>query len=408
MIGYGIFLLFFFFFKDFLLQFFKDNAAEVLDYTGLILLLIFFLIVITVLEYYSRSLLRIVVPNFLREVGIRLMQAILVSLYFTKLIDFQQLLIGSVLIYLIILVILVVYLAAYSGLRLNLNFISIPNVKIREILSFSALSFVGTSSAIIISKMDSLMVSGFEGFTSNAIYTTAFYIATVIEIPKRAITGTSTILISRAFEENNIKEVATIYHKTAINQSIAGFLLLLGVWANLNNLFTLIPKGDFFEAGMFVVLIIGGTKLIDMIFGPSSEIIVLSKYYWFNIIVVSVLAITGLILNYIFIPLYGITGAAYATAISIVVFNCIKYVFIYAKLGIHPFSGSFIKLLVISGIVVAINYFMLPEIKNVFIDIVYRSLVITIIFGSLILLSRTSEDVNRVVYGIFNRIKSKL
>ena len=46
------------------------------------------------------------------------------------------------------------------------------------------------------------MVTGMLGLTETAIYTTAFYIAVLIELPKRAIAQIGMPVISRAFKEN--------------------------------------------------------------------------------------------------------------------------------------------------------------------------------------------------------------
>ncbi|MFZ6014279.1 MAG: polysaccharide biosynthesis protein, partial [Bacteroidota bacterium] len=95
---YGFFLLVFLVFQDYIMSFFNENARDILLYIGLILWLTFFLVILTLLEQYSRSLLNVAFPGFLREVGIRLLQAVLVSLYFLKFISFHQFLIWSVLI----------------------------------------------------------------------------------------------------------------------------------------------------------------------------------------------------------------------------------------------------------------------------------------------------------------------
>ena len=44
------------------------------------------------------------------------------------------------------------------------------------------------------------------------------------------------------------------------------------------------------------------SKLIIMVFGYSSELISLSKYYKFNVVTILILAIIGIILNIILIP----------------------------------------------------------------------------------------------------------
>jgi len=235
----------------------------------------------------------------------------------------------------------------------------------------------------------------------NAIYTTAFYMATVIEIPKRALSQIAMPLISRAFERNDLKEVSSLYSKTSINQFIIGSLLLIGVWINLDNLFTLMPKGALYGAGKWVVIIVGAGKLVDMLFGPSSEIIVLSKYYKFNIVLILILATLIIVSNNYLIPRYGIEGAAWGAAFALITFNVTKYIFIYLKFKIQPFTSATAKVLAIALTTLFINL-VLFKVENTILDIIFRSGLITLIFGGLILVTRASPDAN----GLFRKVIS--
>lgn len=404
--GYGVFLLLFFAFRGALFEFFSDNAAIVANYTLLILVLTFIVMVITLLEFYSRALMKLVFPNLIREVGLRLLQALLVTLYFLEVINFEQLLVGTVVIYLVSLAVLVTYLAAGGHLGVGLTFRSLTTSRKKEIFSYSTLSLLTSGSMIIIGKLDSLMVAGLVGLAANAIYTTAFYMATVIEIPKRAISQTSATLISRAFAINDIHEVRTIYRKSALNQYIVGALLLVGVWANLDNIFALMPKGDVFGAGASVVVIVGLAKLLDMAFGPNSEVIVMSRYYWFNMVTLILLAVFVVISNAYLIPIYGISGAAYATAISLVLFNLMKWIFVWSMLKIQPFTPAFIIVTLITAAVALLNMW-LPHADHTIVDMIYRSAIITIVYGGLILITRSSAEVEKVVLGIWKRLLGK-
>jgi len=399
LVGFGIFWLIFSLTESEIIAFFNKQASDIARYLHLILWLTFLLLVTSLLETYSRSLLRVAFPTLLREVGIRLLQAILVSLYFLEVISFHQFLILNVAIYAMALSILILNLGIAGHLKLRFDFSFIQSHRLRELLQFSTLSFIGTSSMVIIGKVDSLMVAGLLGLTSNAIYTTAFYMATVIEIPKRAILQTTMPLISEAFEKNNLTEIGSIYKKVSINQLIVGALLLMGVAANLDNIFSLVPKGEIFEAGGYVVLLVGLGKLIDMLFGPSSEIIVLSRYYAINIVVVLILSVTVIALNLVLIPRYGITGAALGSALALFLFNFIKFLFIWWKFNLQPFSLATLKVLGIVLITIGLNY-LLPKIENVFADIAYRSALITLLFGGLILVTKCSEEINT----LFNKV----
>ncbi|HOX82162.1 MAG TPA: polysaccharide biosynthesis C-terminal domain-containing protein [Chryseolinea sp.] len=398
--GYGFFIVIFLSLKPYIISFFAKNASDVVDNLTLILWLTFILVFIAIVDQFSKAILKIVLPNFLKEIGIRVFQGVLVSLYFLSIITFDQLIIGSVLIYMLSLFVLAFYLYKSCGFGFSFKDIStIPRQKILEIIKYSAFSFISVSAMILVGKMDSLMVAGFLGLTSVAVYTTAFYMATVIEIPKRAITQTTTTLIARALEKNDIKEVHLLYCKTSINQLIIGLLLLTGVWANIENIFSLMPKGDLYASGTNIVLLIGIGKLIDMAFGPSSEIIGLSRYYKFNMVSISFLAIIVFISNYILIPKFGIDGAAYGTLFALGVYNSVKFFYIYSKFKIQPFTIGTLKVIGIAILVAGLNL-ILPKLNTVIIDVLYRSAIITLCFSALILLSKSSLEIN----SIFNKI----
>lgn len=404
--GYGLFLLAYFSLQDSIALYFQDKAADVLQYTNLVLWLTFILLIRAILEFFGRSLLKVSFPNFLNEVLIRLIQGILVTLYFVNLFSFKQFLIFNILGYLLALIILIVYLIKDGHLKLNFNFRIWNTGKLKEFFSFSFLMLVGNSSMMVVGKVDSLMVTAMIGLEMNAIYVIAFYIATVIEIPKRSLSQLAMPLLSQAHDKNEIKEIHNLYHRTAINQMIIGLLILLGVFANLNNLFELMPNGDFYRSGIYVVLIVGFGKWIDMAFGPSSEIIILSKYYWLNIILIVFLAAMVVISNQILIPIYGINGAAIGTAGVLFIFNTAKCMLVYFMFRIWPFNVKSLIVIAI-GLVVAVGIYFLPALSNPILDIIVRSASITIVFGALILITKVSDEAWRVVNGVLNRLGIK-
>ena len=193
--GFGIFLVIFKIFETPILSYFETNAKEIIGYSSLVLWLTLILLILAVLEAYSRSLLKTIVPNLLREIVARLLLAILVLLYFTGYIDFNQFIISTALAYLLCLVILMIYLATQGALQMRMSFDQLDKTQLPGLLKYSLLSFAGMAGLIIIGKVDSIMVSGMLGLAANAIYTTAFYMATVIEVPKRALMQISMPLI---------------------------------------------------------------------------------------------------------------------------------------------------------------------------------------------------------------------
>jgi O-antigen/teichoic acid export membrane protein len=394
--GFAVFFIAFTVFRDAIASYFEAKAGDFLGYTSLIVWLTLILLMTAVLEAYARSLLKTIIPNLLRDVVIRLMLTFLVIAYYLNLITYDQFILSSVGGYAVCLLLLMAYLWRSGELKLNLNFAVLKSAISGGMVKYSLLGFAGTAGMIIIGKMDSLMVSAMIGLSANAVYTTAFYMATVIEIPKRAFSQITMPLISRAFEKNDVSEINTLYRKTALHQLIIGSLLLLGVAANLDTIFSLMPKSDVYEAGYYVVIIIGVAKLTDMLFGPSSEIIVLSKYYAFNIVLILLLAAMTVSMNALFIPAYGIEGAAYGAAIALIAFNVIKFVFIWVRLGLQPFTTAYVKVILIAALTWT-AHLILPRFPNVFLDLAVRSSLMTAIFGGLVYWSGISVEGNGIV-----------
>ena len=401
---FTLFLLVFFSLESSIVSYFESNAADFIHYTALALWLTFITVMSTLLEVYSRSLLKNVLPNLLKEILVRVLLAVLILMYFRNVLTFEQVMVGSVLIYVLTFAILLASLVGEGRLVFSLTLNIDPSIR-KELVRFSLLSFAGTAGLIIIGKVDSLMVAALLGLAPVAVYTTSFYMATVIEIPKRAMTQVATPLISRAFEKNDMEEISTIYRKTALNQFIIGTLLLIGIAANLDSIFMLMPKGEIYSAGKWVVIIVGAGKLVDMLFGPSSELIVYSRFYWFNIVLIVVLAAVIIVSNNLLIPRYGIEGAAMGAAITLVIFNSVKYVFIWVKMSVQPFTMAFIKVIGVGAASWAIHL-LIPRIDLVLLDMIVRSALITLVFGALILWMSLSPEANDLSRMALKKLKT--
>lgn len=382
-------------FQGAIAEFFAEEAPELLNYSGLILWLTLTLTISGIFEQMARSKMMIALPALLKDVVIRGFQAILVLLYLLGIIDFDQFLFGSVGIYTLTLITLLYYLGMLNpqGFKIEL-----PEKKeVKEIILFGLVTFVGLSSVIVVAKVDSLMVTGFLGLEAAAIYTTTYYMASVIEVPKRALTQTASALLAHAFEKGDLKSASSIYRKTALHQMLIGGLLLTGIWANLDNIFDIMPKGQIYEAGAWVVLVIGCAKLIDMSFGPSSEVIGLSKHYWFNLVVIGLLAALTVVANLILIPAYGMNGAAIGTLAALFLYNLTKAIFISVRIGIHPFDRHTARVAVVILLTVFTNQ-LLPKIESSFLDALLRSTILTIVYGLSAVLFNCSEETSRLFF----------
>nr|MBC8266555.1 polysaccharide biosynthesis C-terminal domain-containing protein [Flavobacteriales bacterium] len=252
----------------------------------------------------------------------------------------------------------------------------------------------GGASVMFVSRLDMLMIGVLLDLEQVAFYTLAFYIGSVIKVPGKSIVSISVPLLSKAWEEQDFKQIQTIYSKSSINQLIVGGIFFLCVWINIDAIFSILPEK--FSHGKWVVMYIGLAQLFNVATGVNGAIIVNSKYYRYDLITNVLLVFFTIVTNYILIPIYGIDGAAMATALSVFLFNLIRLILIKVKMGIQPFSlKSVYTILIFLIIYILISY--LPLSGNIFIDIVWKSFIVLGIFIPLLLKLELSEDINKIV-----------
>lgn len=406
-VGFLVAITGFYFFRGFMVDSFIERSPQFIDYFHLLIPLTIFILIGNFFASYSRSQLRIAVPNLIRDVFQRFFIIILLLCY--AFFGFEQSIFIHFLVvaYALIAVIMGVYVNKLSPFRIKFSLKGLDKSFLKETIVYCLFFLLAGFAGLIVTKIDTWMIGSMIDLESTGIYSISLYIGMAIEIPKRSINLISFPLISQAMKVNDQEQVNKLYKKSALVLFIVGSLFLIGVWVNIDNLFLIMPQGEVFAEGKYVVLFIGLAVLIDMALGVNTEIIVASRYFRYNFIVMAGLIIFTIINNLIFIPIYGITGAAIATAISIFLYNVIKSGIIWWKLKIHPFSKG---TLVIAGLALAILLlgWLLPDVGIPFLSIAYKSILLTVLFAAGVYFTKVSEDINQGVEKGLGFIRSKL
>jgi O-antigen/teichoic acid export membrane protein len=305
------------------------------------------------------------------------------------------------------LIIMIIYVRSSFPLKMNFNFKSWHSVKLSELLTFGSLSVLTAVGAGIVNNIDVIMLSSMKTLTDTGIYKIAFFIGAVIDMPLRSVGQISSPIIARAWHARDLDTIKTIYSKSSLNLMLIGSFVFILIWANVGNIYSIIPNGHLFSEGIYVILFIGIGKLFNMSLGSNGEIIGNSKYYYVNFISLLFLAVITIITNLIFIPKWGIAGAAFASALSIVIFNVIKFLFIFMKFRMQPFSFNTIKGIGIILFTLLIGYYM-PLFNNPFLDLIARGILICVIFLPLTYFLHVSEDLNRITNLAIGKLKTLL
>ena len=256
-----------------------------------------------------------------------------------------------------------------------------------------------------ITNIDAIMIEKMLNLEQVGIYGRNMFFGILVSVPYRAIHKVSSGVISNSFKENNLENVKTVYYKSSLNQMIIGAFIFCGLWLNIKNIYQLIPAS--YEAGKYVILFIGLGNFFTMIGGVNTAVISFSPYYRWNTIFVAILLVLVIIFNLIFIPLYGITGAAMAAAISILLYNVLMYFFLLGKYKFQPIGLKHLYILLITAGCFYIAY-IIPVIQVSFlVDILVRSSCFTLLFGILILVTKVSPDINGTVNTVIKKFVKK-
>ena len=355
LIGFTFFLLAFFVFKGSIVRFFTKDAEVGADlfakYVNFVIPLAFFMLYISVFETNSNLLLRIVLPKFIREVGLRVATLVVYLLYYYKVIDFDGVIIGFCVFYGLATLINVVYLLSLKRVSFKIEWDYIkPELK-RDFLFYTLFMITAALAGNVIPMLSKFFVAGKTGFHLAGVFTIATNIAALVEMPYRSLGAISRPHISDAMAKQDVKQADFLCKNVALHQFIAGTFVFFLIWINIDFIFDLLPNGDIYRLGKWAVLILSLSRLVYSTLGVTTTVLSYSKYYYYSLIFTILLAGMSVGLNAWWVPKWDINGGALANVVSYLIYFILLVVFIRWKIRVMPLSK---KLLPVAAIVLAL------------------------------------------------------
>lgn len=380
-----------------------ENAA-MRDYVFLIFAIAVCTSYFEIFYSWARVQKKSVFGNFLKEVYQRVMIFVLLLLYFFKIIGLQGFIYGLIVGYFLRLAVMFFHSISLYRPR----FVGWIPKAFKQLLAFSSLIFLSGFGASLILDIDKTMLIKLVEGKYVAYYTVAVFIASVIDMPNRAMVQIINPLIAEALNKQDKERLYTLLYKSSLHMLMASGLLFVLINSNGEDLYAFIAQLNGkpgFDVALPVVFILSLTKLFSALMGCVNNIITNSQYYKYVPVFTLGSAVSVVLLNLYFIQHYGFFGAAYATFAVISVFNALKLFFVYRAFGIHPFSKPiFLLLILIIGLTIGVSF--IPFTGSPFLNLVLRSLLILIVFGGLVLGLRLSEDVAALVGKWLKKVKA--
>jgi O-antigen/teichoic acid export membrane protein len=205
---------------------FATNSAMVNEFLWLILPLTAFMMLQNILEIWARLHLRIVVNALIREIFLRVIQTVLVVLYAREYLSFNSFIIGFTASYAVAGFLLWVYLKKLGVLFINPGYLKWQPQLMKNMVRYSIWMMIGGAGIIINERIDGFMLAWLAGLSLAGIYSISFFIGTIIEMPRRAVSMLSTTLVSQYWKDEDHAAIGKIYRQASLNQMIFGGLAL--------------------------------------------------------------------------------------------------------------------------------------------------------------------------------------
>jgi O-antigen/teichoic acid export membrane protein len=384
LIGFGILLIIGWQQKDFIIRK-LGKSPSLAQYFNYVYPYAFFLLIFYWLEAFAWGLRKGVYSNFLRETLIRILTTLLIIAFGLKYIDLTVFLTLFSLLYVIPSLLLLINLI--QSKQFSFKSLQISSVTRRlkgKMFSFALFVFAGQFFNLLARTNDTFLIVGLRGLNDAAIFAIATYVSAILEIPQRSLNSISIPVLATSWKNKDFANIKHIYHKSVSNLLAIGLLLFGLIWLNTDNLVNFLNWVSNKEAGGYdaiskLIFILGLAKLIDLATGVNSQIIGTSNFWKFDFFTNLFYILLSLPLNYYLIKNYNLEGLAYSNLIALCLYNSIRFLFLYKKFKLQPYTYKHGLFLVLSiGLILLVH--QIPSVNNIVANIFLQSSVFGISF----------------------------
>jgi len=395
--------------KDFIIRK-LGKSPSLASYFNYVYPYTFFLMIFYWLEAFAWGLQKGVFTNFLRETAVRILTTILilgVGLNWLNLDQFILLFSG---IYVIPTLLLIYNLSTSHEWSFRSFKISSVTKRLKwKMLNFALFVFAGQFFNLLARTNDTFMIVGLRGLSDAGIFAIATYVAAIMEIPQRSLNAISIPVLAKSWKDKDFANIKHVYHKSVSNLLAIGLLLFGLIWLNIENLVAFLnwishKEGGGYEALAPIVFIMGLAKLIDLATGVNGQIIGTSNYWRFDFFTNLFYIVLSIPLNFYLISNYSLIGLAYSNLAALTLYNSVRFLFLYKKFKLQPYTLQHGLFLIISIALMFIIY-IIPSTSNFVLNIAIKSSLYLIGFYTLIIWVNPAPELKELVQGF---LKNKL
>lgn len=343
LVGLVLFSLLYYLLREPLVDYFtsddKVGGALFQQHYLLVLPMMAFTMYMTVCEVYCTLKQRVAVPRMIRELMLRALLCLAYILYGVGVVGtLSQFLFLFVACYGVCMALGFGYIGHLAPQAFTSS-IALPDTAVRkDFLSYTVLTLLSALGSNLVTRLDLFMVSAQMGLDYAGIYSIAFFMVAVIEMPSRSLTAMSSPMVSAALHRQDELEVQRLYRTVSLQQLLVGLIFFALIWINIDFIFSIIPNSSVYAQGKWVVFILGIGRLVDLSFSFGNAVLRYSRYYIWSLAYTLIVALLTVLLNLVLIERMGMEGAAVATLITLLVSYLFQQVTLWNKLRLSPIT----------------------------------------------------------------------
>ncbi len=189
---------------------------------------------------------------------------------------------------------------------------------------------------MVMTWSDTLMVGYFLDAEHVGLYRVAFKIATLITFTQFAVNAHIAPLISAAWKAQDRKGLQASVYRVAFLNTVLGipaFVVLTGWGDYFLSFFAENSDQILAQVGLLRILCIG--QIVNALCGPVMYLLNMTGHEWEAKNTMLIAVVVNVLANAILIPTLGLEGAAWATSITMSLWNVWALVAVYRKTGIR-------------------------------------------------------------------------
>ena len=206
-----------------------------------------------------------------------------------------------------------------------------------EILEWNKLSFTFlllSGFQLLLLQTDIIMIGYYVGTTEAGFYTAAGKLVKLVTFGLFAINTMAAPIISQCHALKQKNELQRIIMLAAWGGLLYSSLVSLAMVIFGGKLLRL--YGEAFVVGYIPLVILVGGRVIDSMTGLVGYLMMMTNHHKASMKIYGATVVLNIAMNMLLIPIYGMKGAAMATALSMIVWNIASVIYVRRKLGMNP------------------------------------------------------------------------